>query len=122
MGRRADGSRKGASGHVAKLDRVRQWHDGTVPEPRATDDFHDDDAALALADSELLVPRASASTLLFSAAAMERRIRSLPDGGCSDRARLISISGTLRGELQLMEGLLHTLARPPVKEAHRCKE
>ena len=122
MGRRAGENRIDATGHMAKADPVRQWHDGKMPDTQITEDLHDDEAALALADSELLVPRASACTLLFSSAAMERRLRAMPDGGCGDRARLISISGALRGELQLMEGLLHTLARPAVKDAHRGKE
>ena len=67
-----------------------------------------------------VVPCASLSSLLISAAAIERRIRGLPARESRQRAHLIFISEAIQDEMRLMEGLLSTLFTPPTKSVQRA--
>ncbi len=72
----------------------------------------------------LVVPCASLSSLLISAAAIERRIRGLRPRESRQRSRLIFISEAMRDEMRRMEGLLSTLFAPPtnsVQRTPRCR-
>ena len=82
------------------------------PLPAFEAERHVAHATEQLGEPEVTVPYASISTLMFSAAAIEQRLRRGPERLTPNWHRLRAIRAAIRGELELMEGVLLTLAHP----------